>query len=250
MTITVTHAELATTRSASPVRTALSDIAPFALALIPFGLAVGAASAAAHLSATTALFGAIVLLAGAAQLAAVELLGAGGGIASVVVVTALVNLRFVLYGSGVAAWFDGLPLRRRLLLAFPIVDQTFMLCQRRFESEHDHSWRQRYYTTATAVLAGTFVGSQAIAYQLGSTLPDALGLHLAAPLAFAGMLANNLQGRGTVVAGTMSASIFVAGAGILGPVALPLGVIAGVTAGALATQKSHIQTTVDESAAS
>ena len=250
MTITAIHAEPATTRSASPARTALGDIAPFALAIIPFGLAVGAGSAAAHLSAATSLFGAIVLLAGAAQLAAVEVLGAGGGIASVVVVTALVNLRFVLYGAGVAAWFDGLPLRQRLLLAFPIVDQTFMLCQRRFEHEHDRAWRQRYYAAATAVLAGVFVGSQAIAYQLGSTLPAALGLHLAAPLTFAGMLANSLQGRGTVVAGTMSASIFVAGAGLLGPVALPFGVIAGVTAGALATQESHTQTTIDESAAS
>lgn len=250
MTITAVPAEPATTRSASPVRTALSDIAPFALALVPFGLAVGAASAAAHLPAATALFGAIVLLAGAAQLAAVEVLGAGGGIASVVVVTALVNLRFVLYGAGVAAWFDGLPFRRRLLLAFPIVDQTFMLCQRRFEHEHDRAWRQRYYATTTAGLAGAFVAAQAIAYQLGSTLPDALGLHLAAPLAFAAMLAKSLQGRGTVVAGVMSASIFVAGAGVLGPVALPLGVIAGVTAGGVATRTSHIRTTVDEVAAS
>ena len=166
---------------ARPVRTAIDDTTPFALALVPFGLAVGAASAAAGLSATTALFGAVVLLAGAAQLAAVETLAADGGILSVVVVGGLVNLRFVFYGAGVATWFDGLPLRRRLLLVFPVVDQTFMLCQQRFADEYDPAWRQRYYLTVTALLGGTFVGCQVIAHRLGANLPDGLGRHDPAP---------------------------------------------------------------------
>ena len=233
-----------------PARAALADTAPFAAALIPFGLAVGAASAAADLPATTAMFGALILLAGAAQLAAVETLAADGGILSVIVVVGLVNLRFVFYGAGVADWFAGVSIRRRLLLAFPIVDQTFMLCQRRFEHEHDRTWRQRYYLTATAVLAGTFVGSQAIAYQLGSALPEGLGLHLAAPLAFAGMLASSLQGRNTVIAGAMSAMVVIGTAGLFGPTALPLGVITGVAAGVLATQESHNSPATDERVAS
>lgn len=233
-----------------PVRAAIDDTAPFALALVPFGLAVGGASAAAGLSATTALFGAVVLLAGAAQLAAVEMLAADGGILSVVVVAALVNLRFVFYGAGVATWFDGLPLRRRLLLAFPIVDQTFLLCQQRFEDEHDPAWRQRYYLTATALLGGTFVGCQVIAFRLGSNLPDGLGLHLAAPLAFAGMLANSVKGSSAVVAGTIAASIAVVGSSVLGALGLPLGVIAGVTVGATVIRRADDQQIDDEAGSS
>lgn len=246
MTVADLGAGPSATRAGSPHRDALDDIAPFALALIPFGLAVGGASAAAGLSAPTALFGAIFLLAGAAQLAAVEVLGAGGGIVSVVVVTTLVNLRFVFYGAGVATWFDGLPRRRRLLLAFPIVDQTFMLCQRRFEDEHDQAWRQRYYVTATSVLAGTFVGSQVIAYALGSNLPPGLGLHLAAPLAFAGMLAKSLTGRSEVIAAAIAAGIVVPCTGALGTVGLPIAVMAGVTAGVLATKDAKAPATGDE----
>jgi len=237
MTITDMAVTRSATASGSAGRAAIDDTMPFALALIPFGLAVGAASAAAGLSGTTALFGAIVLLAGAAQLAAIEVLGSGGSVLSAVLVVGLVNLRFVFYGAGVASWFDTLPLRRRLLLAFPIVDQTFMLCQQRFENELDLVWRQRYYLTATALLGGTFVGCQVIAYRLGSTLPDGLGLHLAAPLTFAGMLMNSLKGRGDVVAGTIAASIVVAGSSILGPLGLPLGIMAGVSAGALTSTK-------------
>ena len=246
MTVTDIAVQQSATGSDSARRAAVEDIAPFAIALIPFGLAIGGASAAAGLSATTALFGAIVLFAGAAQLAAVEVLGDGGGIVSVVVVVGLVNLRFVFYGAGMASWFEGLPLRRRLLLVFPIVDQTFMVCQRRFEREHDLGWRQRYYITASAMLMTAFVCSQVVAYRLGSTLPDGLGLHLAAPLAFAGMLGNSLKGRSEVIAGTIAASIVGAGANMLGSVGLPLGVIAGVAVGALAGTTRNVPTTDDQ----
>lgn len=237
MTVTGLETGRPATGSNAPLRSALQDIAPFALGLIPFGLAVGGASAAADLSEPTALFGAVILLAGAAQLAAVETLESGGGVLSVVVVVGLLNLRFIFYGAGVAAWFAGLPLRRRLLLAFPVVDQTFMLSQRRFARECDLGWRQRYYVTATVVLGGTFVGCQVLAYRLGSNLPDGLGLHLAAPLAFAGMVGTSLRGRSEVIAGMTAAMVVVAGASLLGPVGLPLGVIAGVVAGAAAARE-------------
>jgi predicted branched-subunit amino acid permease len=226
--MTVTDSRTSAAVVASPARAGFDDALPFALALIPFGLAVGGASAAAGLSATTAAFGAVVLLAGAGQLAAVEVLGSGGGILSVVLIAGLVNLRFVFYGAGIAQWFTGLPLRQRLLLAFPIVDQTFILCQERFADQPDPDWRRRYYLTATGLLAGTFVASQVIAFQLGSGMPRGLGLHLAAPLAFAGLLANAMKGRTEIVAGAMAAALLVAGSGVLGPLALPVAVAAGV----------------------
>ena len=225
-----------------PARAALADTAPFAAALIPFGLAVGAASAAADLPATTAMFGALILLAGAAQLAAVETLAADGGILSVIVVVGLVNLRFVFYGAGVADWFAGVSIRRRLLLAFPIVDQTFMLCQQRFEHELDPAWRQRYYLTVTAFLGGTFVGCQVISHLLGTHVPEWLGLHLAAPLAFAGLLANSLRSRGEVIAGSVAAIAVVAGAALLGPAAIASGALVGAVAGCTATRRAETVT--------
>jgi len=223
---TTSHQESATI--GSPMRTAFDDTLPFALALIPFGLAVGGTSAAIGLSGLTALFGAVVLLAGAAQLAALETLGAGSGVLSVVLVAGLVNLRFVFYGAGAASWFATLPLRRRLMLAFPVVDQTFMLCQQRFATVNDIVWRQRYYLTVTCMLAATFVLSQVIGFNIGANMPDALGLHLAAPLAFAGMLATAMKTRSDVVAGAIAAVIVIGGTNALGPVTLPLAVLAGV----------------------
>lgn len=209
-------------------RQAVKDTAPFTVALIPFGMAIGAASAAAGFSAWESAFSGVALLAGASQLAAVEVIGSGGGVLATAVVVALINLRFAFYGAAVAQWFADAPMRSRLMLAIPIIDQTFMLCQERFGDGMDLSWRQRYYATATAMLIAAFIGSQVIAFHIGGGLPDSLGLHLAAPLTFAGLLAKTVTSSPALVAGAVAALIVVLGTSVAGAAALPLGVATGV----------------------
>lgn len=214
----------------SAVRRAISDATPFAVALVPFGLAAGGAAADAGLSATEAMFGASVMLAGAAQLAVIDAIGSNAGLGTVAMVVALVNLRFVLYGAGVATWFADAPRRRRLALVYPVVDQTFLLCQQRFGGTSDLAWRQRYYLTVTALLGGVFVGSQLVSLRLGAGLPDSAGLHLAAPLAFTGLLAKSITDRRTVVAAAVAAAVFLLITGTTGPFTLPIAVGLGVSA--------------------
>ena len=211
-------------------RTALRDIAPCVAAIVPFGLAVGSASAAAGLNGFEAIFGAAIMLAGSGQLVAVQTIGGGEGIVAAAVIVGLVNMRFVFYGAAVARWFDGAGRLRRLLLVYPIVDQTFMLCQQRFETINDLAWRQRYFVVATAALGGTFVAAQAVSFTFGAALPPAAGLHLAAPLVFTGMLAVAARTRRQAVAAVTAAIVVTAGSSALGPLALPVAAIAGVGA--------------------
>jgi len=158
-TIPITRTTGGHTASLAPgaARQALKDTLPFAAALIPFAFAIGGASASAGLSAFEAQFGATVLLAGAAQLAAIDLISSGEGMVVTIVMVALINVRFVFYGAGLARWFSEIPLPRRLPLAVPLVDQNFMLCQERFADKPDIAWRQQYYLTSSAVLVGTFL---------------------------------------------------------------------------------------------
>lgn len=222
----------------SATRAAVTDIAPFAAAVIPFGLAVGSAAEAANVTLSEMVFGGLVMLAGAAQLAAIHSIGNGEGVLVVATVVALVNLRFVIYGAGVASWFRQLPLRQRLALAYPIVDQTFLLGQQRFTTAVDVAWRRRYYLVATAILGGAFVASQPVGFVLGAGLPAEIGLHLAAPLTFAGMLARAVTGRPELVAGLTSALAVVVLAGSLGPAALPAGVVLGAGLGVMLRRRA------------
>ncbi|MDH5314639.1 MAG: AzlC family ABC transporter permease, partial [Actinomycetota bacterium] len=195
---------------------------------IPFGLAIGSASAAAGLTGFEAIFGAAIMLAGSGQLAAVQAIGAGERVVAVALVVALVNMRFVFYGAAAARWFDGAGRVRRLLLVYPIVDQTFMLCQQRFEAITDLAWRQRYFIVATAALGGAFVAAQAVSFAFGAGLPPAAGLHLAAPLVFTGMLAGSTRTRRQAVAAVTAAVVVAAGSSVLGPLALVAATAAGV----------------------
>ncbi|MEL7158909.1 MAG: hypothetical protein AAFN30_20270, partial [Actinomycetota bacterium] len=75
MTTTTTEPRDTTTpelREQAPTALAVRDIAPFALSLVPFSLAIGSAAAATGLAPAEAAGAAVFLLAGGAQLAAIE----------------------------------------------------------------------------------------------------------------------------------------------------------------------------------
>lgn len=232
-----------TTALASPTsraawRTGAIDAAPFVLAVVPFGLAIGTAGATTGLSLQATMFGAMALLAGASQLAATEALADDAGLVSVVAVVVLLNARFVLYGTGVSTWFVNRSRRRRLLLAVPIIDQTFLLCSQRFTTETDEDWREGYFLGATGALATAFIASQALGHSVGAAVPAGLGLHLAAPLVFTGMLSTALADRAQLWSAIIAASLLVAGTLTTGALGLPLAVVGGIVAGTDITHRT------------
>lgn len=215
---------------------ACRDAAPVAAALVPFALAIGAASAAAGLSFLEAIITPALLLAGSAQLAALDLVDSGAGIAVAGATAIVINLRLVLYSTGLRRWFAEAPRWQHLLLAIPLIDQNFLLCEERFAERTDLAWRRRYYLTLSAWLVVTFLVFQAVGFVAGSGLPDGLGLHLAGPLVFAGMLARTVQRSSHLVAAIVSAATIVVAAGLPGGLALPVAAVAGIVVASVATE--------------
>jgi len=207
------------------------DIAPLALPIIPFAIAIGAATAAAGIPLFAGWLGASLLLAGSANLVLIDALGSGDGLIAAASAAILVNARFALYSAGLAHWFVDLPLRRRLLLAIPLVDQQFLLGQQTFGEAHDVQWRVRYYVTISMVLATTFLAFIPVGYLIGNVVPTGVGLHMAGPLAFAGMLGGALKRRADLVAAAVAALVVVAVSPVLTSAALPAAAIAGVVVG-------------------
>jgi len=226
-------------RSSDAVRTAVKDTLAHAVALAPFALAIGAASAANGLTGVESVAGVLLLMAGSSLLASVELIGAGNGIAITAITAMVINLRFMLYGAAVNRWFGTLSRSKRLLLAFPIVDSTFLICDHRFEHHTDPIWRSRYYLTSTLVVVSTFVAGLVTGFWLSAGLPERLGLHLAAPLVFAGMLGKTVTGRRHVAAGAAAAIVVVVTAALPGGLAVPLAAGAGLTAGTLSGEHAR-----------
>lgn len=215
----------------SVIQLALRDFAPFAAALIPFAMAIGTAASANGLTLPETAFGAVFLLAGTAQLAAVELIGRDAGATVAVATVLLINVRFMFYGAGLAKWFAGAPLRHKVLLAFPLVDQSYLCCEERFTTMTLLADRYRYYLAGTALLMSVFLSSEVIGYLAGPIVPAWMGLQLAAPLAFTGMLVKAVKSPQTAVVAAAAAVTVVGSSGLPGGLGLPVAILVGVFAG-------------------
>ena len=191
------------------------DMTPMVVGVVPFALALGAMIGVSSVGALAGLASAALILAGAAQLATIEMLDAGVSPAIVIVSALLINLRILLYGMSLAPWFTEAPLWRRLLLAIPVIDQTHFVCVPRFErGDLDHRGRVAYYTGAGAWLVTAWIAAQTAAVVLGAGLPASARLDMAAPLALVGLLAKST--------GTMPSAVAAGVAVLIGSLAVGL----------------------------
>lgn len=212
---------------------AWSDVTPLAVAVIPFAIAIGATIADAEVHPVAGLAGAVLIIAGSAQLAALGLIDSGAGIVVAAGTALMINVRFVLYSARLSHWFAGEPRWLRMLLAIPLVDQTFLICERRFTDVDDRVWRRSYYIWTSVILVAAFVMGQLIGVLVGGSLPPSAGLSMAVPLAFAGMLAMGSKEKSTIVAAVAGGGIVLVTAGLPGGLGLPLAALGGIVIGSI-----------------
>ena len=101
--------------------------APVALGAIPFGAAAGIAAIAQDMPTVQALLMSVVVFAGAAQLASLDLSASGAPAAVVVVIALVINLRFAMYSAALSEWVRPKSLIARMGLAYVLSDQAFAL---------------------------------------------------------------------------------------------------------------------------
>lgn len=190
---------------------------------IPFG--VLARQAGLDLLQTSGM--SVIVFAGAAQFAAIELLRTGASPVAVTLTALLLNLRHLLMAASLRRHFGQQPLARKLGLAYLLTDEAFAL---------GIGWYRRggrglaYYATFAAALwacwnTGTIAGAL-----LGGAIPDPrrLALDFAITATFTGIVAIGAHGRRDVAIALIAALLAggLRGAG--------LGLVAVVAAGAIA----------------
>ena len=204
-----------TTRVHAAFVEGVRDIVPMVVGVLPFAMAIGTTIGTLDVDPLAALAGAPLILAGAAQLTTLQLLDAGTAPVVIILSALMINARLLLYSTSLAPWFSSEPLRRRLVLALPVIDQLHFTCVPRFEAgDLDAAGRRAYYTGAATMLAGSWVVAQTLSAALGAQLPDALGLRVASPLALAGLLAKSANDRTTGAAAAVAAGIVVLAPGL------------------------------------
>jgi predicted branched-subunit amino acid permease len=219
-------------RASRPVWEGVRDITPMVIGVIPFALAIGAAVGSSSLTRGEGVLSGPVILAGAAQLSVVQMLDAGAAPLVIVLSALMINARLLLYSASLAPWFRDEPLRHRLLLALPVIDQLHFTCTPRFErGDLDERGRRAYYVGAAVWLAGAWFGTQAVAIVVGANVPDAVGLDVAAPLALVGLLAKSTVDGRSVVAAIVAAAVATAAVVLPFHSAVLVGALVGIAAG-------------------
>ena len=169
---------------------------PYQPAIMIFGLVSGAVMAEAGLNLLEAMAMTLIVLGGASQLAAVQMLTEGTSVAVIVLTCICVNLRFGMYSAALAPWFSGMPAGRRRVAAYVVHDQSFGLSLARFESR-DEDWRARsiFFLAAGGITACVWAATTGIGHVIGATLPPSWPIDFAMPMIFISMVVPFLTSR-------------------------------------------------------
>ena len=212
----------------------LIAIAPVAAILMPVGILFGAVSTAKGLTVLEASLMSVLVFAGGAQIAAVDLWVAPVPIAAIVLSTFLINARHILMGVSLAPKTRAFTPRQRIAAFFFLTDEAWALSERR--ALHRPLTPAFWFPLALMVpatwIVGTFIGAQ-----LGNGLGDpcALGADFAFTALLIGLIASFSTSRvalAAVVASSGTAALAHCAFGA------PWHVLAGVIAGIAAAYAS------------
>jgi len=211
---------------------------PLLLGILPFGVVTGVALVASGIAPTAAVLMSLLVYAGAAMLAAAQLLGVATPAGIVVLSALFINLRFVMYSASMRPHLGRLPRRWKLLIGYLLTDNPYALAIVRFTEHPGEPAKGAYFLGAAAPVWLTWQLGVLGGVLAGAGLPASWKLEFAAPLAFIAMSVPLLGDR-AMVAAALAAAVTVV---LAHPLPLHLGValaaLAGIAAGVASERRT------------
>ena len=213
-------------------RRLLTEGAGIAVSAIGFGFVYGLSAREAGLAPLEAMAMSTIVFAGAAQFAAVGYLVSGLAWPAIVLLTALLNARHLLYSAALRPWLKDVPFVRRALMAHLLTDEAFALSVGHFKRigrvDEWGYWIAAIVCTFIpwnlATLGGVVLGGQI-------PEPERFGIDIIFPAAMIGIAVGLISGKreltaaltgagtGVVVALLTSPSVGIIVGGLVGPLA-------------------------------
>jgi len=211
----------------------LRVVAPALIALAAWGLVTGVATVKSGLTQWQAVGMSLLMFAGSAQLASLPLIAAGAPIWVVLLTTAVVNLRFVIFTAGLHPYFRHLPVGRRMLLGYVTGDVSFALSVSRWTAQPlpDQGSRERTWFYL-GICSGTWVVWQVSSFAgifLGGGIPGTWGLDFVAILALVALVLPMIAGAPTIAGALVAGVVAVLAAGAPLKLGLVVAVLAGIS---------------------
>lgn len=218
----------------TPYRQGLIDGSPFILVIIPFATLFGVLATEAGLNVFETMAFSIVVIAGAAQFTALQLLQENVPTAIVLISALAVNLRMAMYSASLTPYIGAAPLWQRAICAYVTVDQSYVVGIAKFESEPEMTVpeRVRYFLGAVTPVVPLWYLFTLVGALLGAQVPDSWALDFAIPITFLAMIAPMFRTAAHVIAALVAVVVSLLAAGVPYSLGLIIAGIAGMMAGA------------------
>ncbi|MDU8913473.1 AzlC family ABC transporter permease [Aestuariicoccus sp. MJ-SS9] len=210
------------------------DGLPFLIVVIPFAMLFGVLATEAGLNMLETLSFSVVVIAGAAQFTALQLMTENAPTWVVLASALAVNMRMAMYSASLTPHLGAAPLWQRAIAAYFLVDQTYAGSLLEYEKRPDMTLPEKlgyFFGIVTPICfpwyVATFVGAW-----LGAAIPTEMGLDFALPIAFLAMIGPLLRTPAHMAAAFTGASVALLAAGLPWNTGLIAGGIAGMIAGA------------------
>jgi len=213
------------------------DVSPILLGNVPFGMLAGATAVSVGIPALQAFAMSVFVFAGAAQLAAIGLIGSHSPAAIVVVTALIINLRYVMYSASIAPHFRRLPTKLKWAFSYFLLDANYALSILEFD-EHEATSRRWYYLGTSLPIWAVWQASTLAGILLGATVPPSWQLDFAVPLLFLALLVPTLRDRASKAAALAAGVVAMAADSVPFHLGLAVAAFVGIVVGLLVQEAS------------
>lgn len=168
---------------------------PFVIVIGPFGLLFGVVATEVGLDAVQAMAMTVLVIAGAAQFAAVQLLAENAPLLVIILTGIAVNLRMAMYSASIAPHIGKAARWQRILIAYFLVDQSYAVSVLKYDREPELTLSQKvaYFFGSMTPIAPVWYASTFVGIIAGSAIPAEFALDFAIPITFLALIGPNLR---------------------------------------------------------
>lgn len=211
---------------------------PLALPAVPIGLILGVAVRDSVIIDNLAGWSSsLLILAGAAQLASIDLIDQGAGVATVLAAVFMINARHVMYSAALSHRFRHAPIWFRLVASYLLLDQTFaMNADGAYNNPEAKSMdhQMAYYLATALTMVSAWLAATAAGILIGDVIPADWEVGFTIPIMFLGLMVMSISNRPGMLAALVGGAVAVAGRSWPSGTGLLAGAVLGVIVGGAA----------------
>ena len=200
----------------SAFATGVVDVLPFVVMVVPFATLFGVVAIEAGLSLAQTLSFSILVIAGASQFAALQLMLENAAIGFILAAALAVNLRMAMYSAALAPHLGAAPLLQRAFIGYLNFDHSYVLAVAKYEDQPDMPLRARvaYFFGVSLTIAPLWCLFTYIGAEIGVWIPAHWEVSFVLPLAFLSTVAPMLKSPAHIAAAGVSIVLALALAGL------------------------------------